>query len=198
MKSYSVAKFSPDAFSWESVKAAPIDCWVWSRAYTPACEARAAVVGDELRFRLSCAESSPKATFKSFFDDVYLDSCLEVFFSFSGGGYINCEMNALGTFLSAYGPDRFSRVRLDSLAPLPKVSASVGDGVWTVEARFSSETLEKVFGSAFSLEPGKIIRANFYKCGDETAVPHYGSWNPIGVSQPDFHRPEFFGELVIE
>jgi hypothetical protein len=41
------------------------------------------------------------------------------------------------------------------------------------------------------------IKANFYKCGDETSVPHYVSWNPIEVENPDFHRPEFFGELVM-
>lgn len=41
------------------------------------------------------------------------------------------------------------------------------------------------------------IKANFYKCGDETSVPHYVSWSPIEVENPDFHRPEFFGELVL-
>ncbi|MBR3931598.1 MAG: hypothetical protein IKJ46_03350, partial [Tidjanibacter sp.] len=27
---------------------------------------------------------------------------------------------------------------------------------------------------------------------------HFVSWSPIGVEQPDFHRPEWFGELVLE
>ena len=34
----------------------------------------------------------------------------------------------------------------------------------------------------------KKIRANFYKCGDKTAHPHYVSWAPINTPQPDFHR----------
>ena len=41
------------------------------------------------------------------------------------------------------------------------------------------------------------LRANFYKCGDETAHPHFLSWSPIGTPSPDFHRPEFFGELIL-
>jgi hypothetical protein len=42
--------------------------------------------------------------------------------------------------------------------------------------------------------PEKIM-GNFYKCADDTAFKHYLSWNPILTPNPDFHRPEFFGEL---
>ena len=41
------------------------------------------------------------------------------------------------------------------------------------------------------------VRANFYKCGDKTAHPHFLSWNPVVSSKPDFHRPECFGELIL-
>ena len=41
------------------------------------------------------------------------------------------------------------------------------------------------------------LRANFYKCGDKTAHPHFLSWNPVGTPSPDFHRPDFFGELIL-
>ena len=42
---------------------------------------------------------------------------------------------------------------------------------------------------------GKTMRANFYKCGDKTTKPHFLSWNPIDLPAPDFHRPDFFGEI---
>ena len=42
---------------------------------------------------------------------------------------------------------------------------------------------------------GKTFRANFYKCGDMLSVPHYVTWNPVGTPKPDYHRPEYFGEL---
>ena len=45
---------------------------------------------------------------------------------------------------------------------------------------------------------GYTFRGNFYKCGDETAIPHYGMWNPVGTENADFHRPEYFGDFVIE
>jgi hypothetical protein len=48
------------------------------------------------------------------------------------------------------------------------------------------------------IQPGNLpetLRANFYKCGDGTSVPHYLSWNQVITETPDFHRPEFFGEI---
>ena len=45
---------------------------------------------------------------------------------------------------------------------------------------------------------GQRVRANFYKCGDETPEPHFLSWNPIDTPKPDFHLPEFFGLLELE
>ncbi|MDR1500312.1 MAG: hypothetical protein LBI58_04965, partial [Tannerellaceae bacterium] len=43
--------------------------------------------------------------------------------------------------------------------------------------------------------PKKIL-ANFCKCADATLSPHYLSWSPINSLRPDFHKPEFFGELI--
>lgn len=42
------------------------------------------------------------------------------------------------------------------------------------------------------------MRGNFYKCADLTTVPHYLSWSPVGTPSPDFHRPEYFGTLVLD
>ncbi|MDE5921249.1 MAG: hypothetical protein K2G82_06535, partial [Paramuribaculum sp.] len=30
-----------------------------------------------------------------------------------------------------------------------------------------------------------------------TSEPHYLSWAPITTPQPDFHRPEFFGNITL-
>jgi hypothetical protein len=45
--------------------------------------------------------------------------------------------------------------------------------------------------------PTESLRANFYKWGDGTSVPHYLTWSHIVTETPDFHRPEFFGELFL-
>ncbi len=39
------------------------------------------------------------------------------------------------------------------------------------------------------------LRANFYKCADLSAHPHFLSWNKVDVPTPNFHLPEFFGTL---
>jgi len=44
----------------------------------------------------------------------------------------------------------------------------------------------------------ETIRANFYKCADGTDSPHYVSWNPIQTESPDFHCPEYFGEMIFK
>ena len=45
--------------------------------------------------------------------------------------------------------------------------------------------------------PGRTIRANFYKCGDNCDTTHFLSWSPIGLPAPDFHCPAFFGEVEL-
>ena len=107
-------------------------------------------------------------------------------------------MNARGAALMAIGPDRFDRTRLDALVTPPAVRPLRTDnGWWGVEVLFPLETLRVLFGDV-SLTPGTVLYGNFYKCGDETEIEHYGMWSPVGTEKPDFHRPEFFGELVID
>jgi hypothetical protein len=43
------------------------------------------------------------------------------------------------------------------------------------------------------------MRGNFYKCGDGTALPHYGMFKGyFDVAAPDYHRPERFIPFVTE
>lgn len=39
---------------------------------------------------------------------------------------------------------------------------------------------------------------NFFKTGEQTPVHHTLSWNLIDLDKPDFHRPEWFGKLIVE
>jgi Carbohydrate-binding family 9 len=45
---------------------------------------------------------------------------------------------------------------------------------------------------------GKKCKANFYKCGDKLAQPHFLAWNRIETPEPDFHQPAFFGDIEFE
>ena len=49
----------------------------------------------------------------------------------------------------------------------------------------------------FSLRSGVSFRANCYKCGDKTVHPHFLAWNAVETAAPDFHRPEFFGKMIL-
>ena len=64
------------------------------------------------------------------------------------------------------------------------------DEWWAVRYRVPFALLRELFGR----EPGARMRGNFYTC-DETIHPHFGSWSPVASANPDFHRPECFGEI---
>ena len=130
------------------------------------------------------------------------DSCCEFFVTDPfDGSYYNFELTCAGSLLAANGTGRQNRVTLD-----PRVVGRV--------IRYSSlerkppEINGKIFGwtvvmlipfETIGIDPANLpvsVRGNFYKCGDLTAHPHFLSWNPIGTAKPDFHQPEFFGELI--
>ena len=59
-----------------------------------------------------------------------------------------------------------------------------------------SEALKLIFGERQPVFP-QTLRANFYKCADKTKRPHFVSWRPIDLPKPDFHCPQFFGEITL-
>jgi hypothetical protein len=79
------------------------------------------------------------------------------------------------------------------------VKGEVFEHCWQVTAEMPLKLLKKLLGcDSLPFGGGYTFKGNFYKCGDETAVAHYGMWNYVGTETPDFHRPEFFGTLVID
>ena len=132
-------------------------------------------------------------------DEICDDSCLEFFVNFNPAQplYINFEMNANGAFLSALRPGRKGKTPIhELLSDLPAVYSKQYEDRWTVDAFFSLAQIDKLFGKK-EFVVGDVLKGNFYKCGDETPIPHFGMWAPIDSESPDFHRPEFFGDLVI-
>lgn len=131
------------------------------------------------------------------------DSCVEFFVSPADDSiYYNFEFNGIGTCLLGTGTGRENSTRVDpgiiskirrktSVGDKP-VSERKGNFSWTI-------TMAIPFDVFFRHEvkdlKGKVFRANFYKCGDMLSVPHYVTWNPVGTSNPDYHRPEYFGLL---
>ena len=183
-----------------------VDTVNWSEyPYCPITSVDVAADESYLFLRWFVRGEGVKAAFTADNDPVWQDSCVEAFFATpDGDGYFNFEMNCIATLLAAKrkgrkeGVEHFSPEKMAQtirFSTLPRESFDEREGIheWGV-----------VFGIPFTLlgyaegvRPEKI-RANFYKCGDNTRIPHYVSWNPIEVPSPDFHRPDFFGELILE
>ena len=148
-----------------------------------------------------------RVRYTKFQDPVYKDSCVEFFvdmFPEKRLGYVNFETNAAGTLLAAFGPDRSHRTPLwpedlagfEAAASIPgPVDGEHGAADWTLEYRVPLALFRE------ALRPGRSPRAIGRRPTSTSAAtrprsPHYGAWSPVGTPAPDFHRPEFFGELV--
>ena len=133
---------------------------------------------------------------------VWEDSCCEFFVSHpEDGTYFNFELNCVGTLLAAkrrsrndadmFGAEELSRIIRHTT--LEKLAYEENGQIrcWSTAIAIPFDLM----GMDGANLP-QSIRANFYKCADKTAHPHYLSWNRIEIPAPDFHRPDFFGELT--
>jgi len=180
----------------ESTSYAPIESYAWDASgYKP--EACAYVSWSEkgLHVLLCAKESEIRVAATEFNGDVYQDSCLEFFLQpfADDPRYINFETNAGGVALIGFGTDRHNRIRLAKMPEGMELVASRHDGNWWAVSYIIPNAL---FSELYDRMPkaGDVMRGNFYKC-DESIHPHFGSWAPITYDHPDFHRPEFFGDI---
>ncbi len=144
-------------------------------------------------------ESEILARYTKHNDPVYTDSCVEFFISFEEDeNYYNFEFNCLGTCLSACGPNRDKRESLPvSLIETIRTQTKLGrhgseQFNWELSILIPKEAF--IYKNITKLS-GKKATANFYKCGDDLKQPHFISWSNIQAPHPNFHLPDFFGEL---
>ncbi len=142
---------------------------------------------------------------------VYLDSCVEFFFSPEDGikeGYFNLEMNCGGNMLfhhqmeprtkqTLLSEDHIAQVEVATTLPEIVDPEIVEDTTWVVEYRIPFSVLSH-YHSFSNPEAGSVWRANFYKCADKTSHPHWLTWSPIDFPTPNFHVPEYFGVLEFQ
>ena len=190
-----------NAPDWEVTPKAHIDSYSWPGIYHPRAFAQMALIdGRGFALKMTAVEEYPKTLYNNYNDPVYKDSCLEFFAAFNTSSplYINFEMNSAGAYLSAVRTEKPKKTPIDKLTNrLPVVRGERAAGQWSVETTFDFSFLEELFGKV-DYKPGYAFKGNFYKCGDETENPHFGSWSPIVNDVPNFHLPAYFGELVIK
>ena len=186
--------------AWDQIASIKIDSYIWGKDYMPETKAWLYhITGQGFMLKMRCEERAPRATYTEANQPVYKDSCMEFFANYypgeEGTGYINFEMNSNGAVLCEYGQpgDRFYLKDRGFDVPTPQVTK--GEDFWEIELCIPDAFIKEVYGKDF-IAP--MIKGNFYKCGDDTDIPHYGSWAPIDHPTPAFHKPVFFGELVVQ
>ena len=186
---------------WEQIEPVEINQYPWGNEYAPKTSAWLyRVEGEGFYLKMRCEESEPRAIYAEDNDPVYKDSCMEFFVNFypedPRAGYINFEMNSNGAILCEYGHpgDRF--YLKDKNINYPKPVAKKYPSYWEVELVITDDLVETIYGKR-TLDREHVMKGNFYKCGDDTTKAHYGCWNPIENEFPAFHKPEYFGELIL-
>ena len=160
--------------------------------------------GVGLEVMMTCRETNPRAVYHNPNDPVHTDSCMEAFLDcfpdLPQYGYIALEMNVNGACHCSFGTSRHLRdYVLQRGLPHPEVAIErfVEDGVdyWRATCLLKTALLEALYERDCTFLPGHRMRGNFYKCGDHTNSPHWGSWAP--VEKVDFHVPHLFGDLIV-
>ena len=179
-----------------------IDVVNWSDyPYKPIVAVNIARSNENLYLGYFVRENSPKAIYSKDGSPVHKDSCVEFFMKrCESPVYINFEFNCIGTCDASYRESREKKTPLtqDAYAAIRRYSSLPPQTFEEKTGIYSWELLVSIPLTLMGLNPKRLpekILANFYKCADETSSPHFLSWNPIDLPRPDFHCPQFFGEL---
>jgi hypothetical protein len=139
---------------------------------------------------------------------VWEDACVEFFFSPDVSfpeRYFNLEINCGGTPLMHYNiiPDKDINVlevkdieMIEIAHSLPQIiDPEITDPItWTIEYRIPLAMLEKYSRITYP-ESGINWKANFYKIAENSSNSHYLTWSPVENKEPNFHLPQYFGQI---
>lgn len=177
--------------------------WPESFDYLPDTKFNIARTSTHLWIHFNVKENFVKAVHLKDQEEVWKDSCVEFFVKLPyAEKYANFEFNCIGTCLSTRRKSRNEEVVPLSTEEMQSIEryATLGSQPIELQQTTNWALTVKIPMQIISSDTSAMINtmyANFYKCGDGTAKPHYVSWNNINTSQPDFHRPEFFGMLEL-
>jgi hypothetical protein len=184
-----------------------IENYLWmNNNYQPKVEVKLCYSEDSIFIFFKVFEKEITANFTQINDFVYKESCVEFFinlFPNETNSYFNFEVNAIGTIYVAFGNSKtrkeltieeINRIKIQSSQKEPFVGKLKSD-YWEVKLQIPFNIMEKYYNKKFER---KYAKANFYKCGDETKFPHFGCWNKVISDKPNFHLPEYFGDIYFE
>ena len=212
IKKKSVPDIITDEAIWENVNEAVIDSnsYLWmDNNYCPKVIVKMFHTERNIYVKFKVYETKVKIKHLNFGSDVWKDSCVELFinpFPQTNNNYFNIEINALGVPLIGVGKSNSDKERyyfeedeIKDWQIVPSIEEAIdgehGEEYWTLHYKIPKSFFEKYYNQKFEVMNGIV---NFYKCGDETEFEHYGAWNKILNDNPNFHLPEYFGEIIFE
>ncbi len=184
---------------------ADIDSVNWPGDFpsAPLSSAILAHSGTALHILFSVTATETRATVTRPLGPVADDTCFEIFLKHPGKPrYWNYEFNILGTpnvssRIERKNPIRFSA---ESLNAIP--TASSCNIPQNTTCRLSTEwllvSIPLVQIGITSVDSPVLLEGNIYSCASAIGSPYYLSWSPIDTPRPDFHRPDFFGYLILQ
>ena len=180
-----------------------VGCLNWPDAFpcAPEVEFEISHSGTELHLAFRVREDAVRAVCAADGEHAWEDSCVEFFFApRQDGVYYNLECTCTGKIYLCRGTERHGREMLpEALLRGIRRRCSLGEEPFGLREEPAAWELRlDIPAATFGLETfaGLQARGNFYKCGDKLPLPHYLSWAPIETPRPDFHRPEFFEDIV--
>lgn len=197
--------------SWSSIEPIKIENYPWdTTGYKPPTEVKLFYTEDELRIKFTSSEKQILIDATEFNGPVWCDSCVEFFFlpdPKNDHRYFNFEINASGVLLLQLGSNTSKRDSMTYINPDAFEIKSIVTAnnyrdfdefkPWTIEYKIPFKFINDFFIN-FEAKSETIIKGNFYKCGDNTLIPHYGAWSNIINEKPAFHRPQFFQYIIFE
>lgn len=199
MEKYTIKKCN-DTFCWEDIPVLNIDSLLLPTEADVSAWGQLYYDDNAIYVKLSARETEIRAELTGALDPICEDSCLEFFFCPMENDihYFNIECNLNGAIYLGFATNVHDLVRLIPEEPeIIPFAKRTQDG-WEVEYKIPYSFIKRFFPN-FNVFSGKKIRANAYKCGDSTHIPHYLCWQQVPLlEEASFHNPTAFGEMIFE